>query len=280
MKFTREDIDRLLSDRSLILVGDYVNTSTKSLFKCLNCDNEWISYVTNIIHKKYNCPKCAGNKPLSVSDIHKKLSGRDISFIGDYVNSISKSNFRCLQCHNVWSSRVSAVLSGQGCPECSGNKIPSIDDIEHKLKNRDIKFIGPYKNNASSTEWKCLVCEDHWMASPGNVLVARTGCPKCAEYGFNPNKSAWEYIFSRDTYIKYGITNDLERRLKEHSRYGNFTLIHSRFHEYGESARQWEKNIKILFGGKYVDKLLCPDGWTETLPVSLLEEVINSQFKI
>lgn len=274
-KFTKEDINERLKGRPVVLIGEFNNTSSKSVFKCLDCDNEWSSYVTNVLHKKYNCPKCAGNKPLSIDDVRSRLDGRDIEIIGDYTNSISKSTFVCGCCNGIWNARVSAVLSGQGCPTCNGAVSPSVDMIGDKLNGRDIKFIGPYKNNSTSTEWQCLKCDNHWFATPGNLLVAKTGCPNCAEYGFNPDKSAWEYGFTRDGYLKYGITNDLTRRLYEHRKHGEIVMVHERYHEQGHDALKWERYIKRTHGGRYATKEQCPDGWTETLPISLLERVIG-----
>ena len=79
-----------------------------------------------------------------------------------------------------------------------------------------------------------------------------------------------------DTFIKYGISNSIESRLYRHR-------LHNPPHEVvviykfsnGEKARLWENNIKDAMGGNYVKKDKCPDGWTETLPIFLLEIIIE-----
>ena len=47
--------------------------------------------------------------------------------------------------------------------------------------------------------------------------MAKTGCPSCAEYGFNPDKPAWFYLLKRKGQQQLGILNDFSRRMKEHS---------------------------------------------------------------
>jgi len=275
MKLTKDIINERINERLVILVGDLKNTSSKALFECLKCQFKWSSFVSNVVHKNRGCPKCAGNMPLTFEVVQKRLVDRDVEFIGEYVNSVTKSKFRCKRCSNIWFARVSAILSGQSCPECNGTSPLTVEMIEKSLIGRDIEFIGPYKNNSSSTKWRCLKCDNVWMTSTGNLLVAKTGCPSCAEYGFNANKPAWAYVFAREKYLKYGITNDLNRRLSEHRKYGDITLIYEQHYHSGKLAVKWEKDIKKLFGGRYVTKEQCPEGWTETLAITLLEDVIN-----
>ena len=119
-------------------------------------------------------------------------------------------------------------------------------------------------------------CGHIWIAKPCDILNGEHGCPKCAKHGFNPALSAWSYIFERNNYIKYGITNNLEQRLKAHRRYGEFVVHHSVHYENGKFAKDWENNIKVQYGGKYVLKEECPDGYTETLPLEILPSLLLS----
>jgi len=50
----------------------------------------------------------------------------------------------------------------------------------------------------------------------------------------------------------------------------------SKLYEKGIDALNWEKNIKIIFGGKFVTKELVPNGWTETLPKNNLESLLKT----
>jgi len=114
---------------------------------------------------------------------------------------------------------------------------------------------------------------------PYNVVNSGSGCPHCADYtngGFKPSLPAWEYVFIREDYLKFGITNNLTGRLNDHRRGGEIVLVHEKYHENGQLALDWERHIKQTHGGRYVTKEQCPDGYTETLPIALLESIIWS----
>jgi hypothetical protein len=49
----------------------------------------------------------------------------------------------------------------------------------------------------------------------------------------------------------------------------------SEYHQDGKRALDWENNIKRTFGGRYVTKEQCPDGYTETLAIHLLEHIVK-----
>jgi hypothetical protein len=100
-----------------------------------------------------------------------------------------------------------------------------------------------------------------------------SGCPSCAEYGFNPDKEAYSYLIQFDTFLKFGITNNINRRLRSLKKNGKFNIINTKKFIKGSDALLWEKSIKIIFGGKYVNKDICPDGHTETLSLDLLSAI-------
>jgi hypothetical protein len=131
-------------------------------------------------------------------------------------------------------------------------------------------MLSEYTNARASS---LFCCEDghKWQASPDNVMK-KSGCPHCADYGFNPSKPAYAYLLDYGDFIKYGITNSLMSRLRNH-RYknGDFTVIATRLYEHGTDALRWENDIKTTLGGKYATRERCPDGYTETLRPSLTE---------
>ena len=47
----------------------------------------------------------------------------------------------------------------------------------------------------------------------------------------------------------------------------------------GQLALDWENHIKRVYGGRYATKEQCPDGYTETLPIELLENLIKEKSK-
>ena len=64
--------------------------------------------------------------------------------------------------------------------------------------------------------WKCK--EGHkWNAAvKSRTRSNKSGCPVCAESGFNPDKPSWFYLMGRTGEQQLGITNVLQDRLRTH----------------------------------------------------------------
>jgi len=165
------------------------------------------------------------------------------------------------------------------CNGGSNNVLSNKKELIDKLlaDGRGMSLIGEYTNAQTKTWFKCMAGHQ-WEAKPHSVKNMGSGCPICADHsggGFRVGKPAWEYAFVRENYLKFGITNNLSNRLTDHKRHGDFTLVHSRYHEIGQQALDWENLVKKKFDGKFVSKEQCPDGYTETLPTYLLEMIVN-----
>jgi hypothetical protein len=205
--------------------------------------------------------------------------GKNIILIGSYTKQKNKSLFRCEECYYEWEATPDNVIRRSGCPICANVSnaeyfTSSKEEFGEYLlsNNRKLILVGEYTKSWNKSLFQCDVCDHQWMAKPNNIKNGK-GCPKCAKYGFNPGKPAWGYVFERNNYIKYGITNNLEQRLNIHRRYGEIILHYSEYHEKGIDAKYWETNIKNSFGGNFVTKDKCPSGWTETLSLDHLKEI-------
>lgn len=210
-------------------------------------------------------------------------SGKDAKLIGPYQKSKIKSLFECSHGH-TWMATPDNVMRRSGCPKCFAieSKIRSEiathtkEDMNAYLleEGRGFILIGDYTNNATKTLFQCGLGH-RWEAVPRNIKSGR-GCPYCADYtqgGFKPGKSAWSYLLDFGYFLKFGITNDLTRRLKDHQKSGTYTVLHTQYHEVGQKAWDWERLIKQTYGGNFVTKDELPDGWTETLSITLAEQI-------
>lgn len=54
-----EDLKKI--NPRIIVLGVYINTTTKTLHKCLDCGHEWETKPYNILCRKTGCPVCSGN---------------------------------------------------------------------------------------------------------------------------------------------------------------------------------------------------------------------------
>jgi hypothetical protein len=208
---------------------------------------------------------------------------RKIVLIGEYLGSKTKTMFECSVGHKFMATPDKILNLNRGCSICvkisdglnfrKNNPITK-EEINDRLRvtNRGIILVGEYLGTHKHTLFRCSKNHE-WYCAPSNA-VRGYGCPSCANFGFDPTKPTHGYILLFDTFIKYGITTDLKIRLMKHkTNNGSYILHKTKLFETGHDAISWENNIKKTFGGKYVDKELCPDGWTETLPIEKLSEI-------
>ena len=82
----------------------------------------------------------------------------------------------------------------------------------------------------------------------------KSGCPSCAEYGYDPNKKGWLYFLVQIQLQMYqvGITNFPEQRLKAHGSRG-WEVIEIRGPLDGHLAQQWETAILRMLKAKGAD---------------------------
>jgi hypothetical protein len=216
------------------------------------------------------------NKPLTKEIVNQRLSGREVEMIGDYVNKDTKTLFRCALNHE-WLASPNNVMRGNGkcCPYCAGQAPLSKEIINNRLvlSGKGYSLTGEYVDTSTHTTFECS--NGHtWMAKPNNILNGR-GCPSCAEYGFNPDKSAWIYVLDFGNFIKYGISNNLKQRLYRYRNNGSYKIVFSKIYKNGNIAQKWERDIKNILGGRYVSREIIPDGWTETLSIEMYEQIIS-----
>jgi hypothetical protein len=272
-KLTITEINNRLLPKGIKVIGEYISSSVSTLLEC-NSGHQWKTRVANLLNRNDGCPICSGHnhtKKWTTESINDFLSERKIKLISEYLGKVAKKGrFMCDQGH-IWETSIASVLSGKGCKSCYGKNMPlDIKTIQDRYKKLGYEVTGEYVNYSSVLNFTCS--NGHtWSSKVGN-----TRCSSCATYGFKTNRPSFGYILKFDNFIKYGISNSIESRLYRHK-------LHNPPHEVvaifkfsdGQKAKLWENAIKTTMGGNYVSKDKCPDGWTETLPVTLLETIIE-----
>lgn len=167
---------------NIVLLGEYVNSTTKILCRCKVCGFEWEAYPTHLIHDIRKCPKCSGRYKTHdefESQLHE--INDDILVVGKYINSNTKICFKCKKCDCEWYARPSSVLNGTGCPRCAGNiKLTSDDFFDRAFKRKpNIEIVGNYIDMKTKILCKCKVCKYEWYSSPNTIINKEHGCPNC-----------------------------------------------------------------------------------------------------
>lgn len=279
-KLKKEDIEGWLKEdgRGISIVSEYTSTRVKTTFEC-SSGHRWEA-TPNAIKNGKGCPVCDS---FTETDMSNWLldSGNGIVMIGKYGGTKIKTKFQCQHGHQ-WDARPDNIKKGDNCPICSvKNRSISTEEFSEWLMNKDsgVKLLSNYINAHSKITLRCEN-EHEWETTPNTIKNGRGRCPKCypinPKKGFNPNKPGWIYVLVFGDFIKYGITNNLQQRLKKHLRNGNYVVGHTHRYEIGQHALDWENHIKRTHGGRYVTKEQCPDGYTETLPINSMEWIVKT----
>lgn len=120
-----EFVDKLHKvNPSIIVLGEYITSTTPILVKCRNDGHEWLS-TPNTLLNGTGCIICFWNSmKLTTEDFKKKLHevNPTIEILGEYVNTNTHIEYRCLNCNNIHTATPSNLLRGYGCPYCNMSK--------------------------------------------------------------------------------------------------------------------------------------------------------------
>lgn len=172
--------------------------------------------------KGHGCIECAGVKLKTTEQfiVEAKKTHGDLY---DYSETVYKGNKNKLtiicSSHGEFSQLPNAHLKGHGCEKCSIEYIALHQTKTNEEFIQQAKKVHGLKYDYSETEYLSardlvkIICNEHGVFEqvPDSHLRG-SGCPGCAEYGFNTDSPAILYYLkiSHDNklYYKIGITNN------------------------------------------------------------------------
>lgn len=203
------------------------------------------------------------------------IKNKNIEVVEKYISANTKITHRCLIDGYKWDATPANILSGFGCPKCSGRFRRTHNDyIEEVFKiNPHIKVVGRFGGLQTPILHKCLVHNMEWMTRPEAVLDG-CGCKLCGaeKIGDKNRKTHEQYVLELkevdsnivvlDTYID-AITPILHKCLIDkhewYARPGNILFGYGcpKCHESsGErQIRQWleKHDITYVFQKSFID---------------------------
>lgn len=207
--------------------------------------------------KGRGCAVCSGKQinigANDLSSTHPEIAAEAYGWNPQTVTAGSTSKKLKWICNNkhVYEATPAARTRSDGkntsCPICANKQVlKGFNDLLTTNPNLASEAFGwdPSIVTAGShliKRWRCQSGHE-WNARVNSRRIS--GCPSCAVSGFNPNLPAYIYFLDQTTWEMYqiGITNDLQRRLNEHSRNG-WEVIDLRGPMDGHLAQQWETAI-------------------------------------
>lgn len=169
-------------NENIIIVGTYINSTTKILCKCKIDNFKWSATPSNLL-RGTGCPLCSGNMKMSHDDFELKMKEihPNILLVGKYTNSKTKIRCKCLIDGYEWDTIPNNLLKGCGCHKCVNKARRTHDEFVAELKqiNPNIEIRSRFKTVNSLVECFCIRCKNEFYSLPTNLLKGH-GCSVCA----------------------------------------------------------------------------------------------------
>ena len=175
---------------------EYKGNHEKMNFICNKC-NDVVSVTPNNIknnirlNREYYCNTCSSKrlseqktntKEKCIERLEKKFPNR-YSLL-EYNGMTEDCKFKCNECNAEFTYKPEKLLSYKHpyCPDCSnGFKHDKRDYLQRCFEESHGKIIPieRFINNRTKILHKCVICDHEWKATPGNIVINHTCCPKC-----------------------------------------------------------------------------------------------------
>jgi hypothetical protein len=114
---SKEIINARIADRGIVMLSEYKNTDTKSLFQCRE-GHTWETTPYHVSKKGTGCPYCSQQAPLTTENVNARIADRGIVMLDEFITNSVKVSFQCNEGH-IWDAKPNNVLNGRGCPDCA-----------------------------------------------------------------------------------------------------------------------------------------------------------------
>ena len=204
--YTKETFNEKLKEVGrfdVILIGEYINTDTSTVFKCTKCGHEWEASPSNILYNGYSCPICnyirtgLRNK-VTDKDFKEKVKelNPDIEAISEYKGRETPVTFKCSKGH-IWESKPSGFYENPQCPYCNESTKKLIEgyndlatvrpDLVKYFKDKELtKKIKPQSNK--KVDLICPYCGHEKKMMVSNLYKEGFYCDICNDGISFPNK--------------------------------------------------------------------------------------------
>lgn len=119
---------------------------TKIEWLCTICNTPWSATVDSVLNLGSGCPKCAGNKKMTLEECQERIESENrniivLSLANGRKNHERRGKLRCGSCSHEWEMILSNLLGKkQGCPRC-GKSGRYTESWFHVNKDRE-KVLG------------------------------------------------------------------------------------------------------------------------------------------
>jgi len=246
--------------------------------------------VTHVVNKS-GCPSCGNIKRAltqkdSLEDfIAKANSIHQSKFDYSYANYVNNQTKIIILCpiHGQFKQRPAEHLNGKGCKECGINK-RSTEQMYSNEKYKELskqvhgdKYDYSKVNYAGAFCKVVICCPIHGdFEQLARDHIRGSGCPSCANYGFDKSKPGILYYLKITTddgkiLYKIGITNRTVSERFGLAELSKIEIVKQKLYENGQDAYDLEqKMLKKYKKYKYNGPKVLDSGNTELFTEDVL----------
>lgn len=214
MKKTHEEYVRQMAtiNPDIEVIGEYINSRTPILHKCLIHNVEWMASPTHMLQGS-GCWDCHTEKiKVSLTKSNAEyiaevaIINPYIEVVGTYVNAKTPILHKCLIDGNEWFAAPDSILAGTGCPKCKKSK--GEKEISYWLENRNISYI--FQKRFEDCIDKSFLPFDFYLPDY-NICIEYDGKQHFEPIEYFGGEEYFEYIKKHDNIkTQYCIDNNIK----------------------------------------------------------------------
>jgi hypothetical protein len=195
-RVTLADARADFAHRGLTLLADeYVNVSTRMLFRCRKCGYKGTLPLNDVRRKGCGCRMCGirrrvAGRTFSLQQVESLLKREKIKLLSKvYENSSSMLQVECMKCGNVWKATFNSLNPNKkrhtGCPPCSlaravDGRRHTTEQVRSLLQKMGITLLSEYEQSQKPIKVRFGSC-GHITSKSWNELQSGRGCSRCAK---------------------------------------------------------------------------------------------------
>lgn len=182
---TPEDYHILAGENNFTWLGPKVpNVKTNTWWLC--SQRHKFDSCYSQIQSGAGCRYCAPNLPKTPGDYLALAQERSLEWLGGMPSGIfEKSDWKCLECGNIWKARFADISRGTGCPKCAIQKQAEKQRLKPEsyralAEGLGYQWKGPEAKNARQKTW--WICnKGHSFKISYDNLSRGQRCKHCTE---------------------------------------------------------------------------------------------------
>lgn len=271
------------------LSTEYINNSTKMLWKCSNKHHSIWETAFSYIKKGCWCPECAKlSEDQVLEKCYIKAKAMNGLFLSTtYKNRQSKLKFQCNSGHPAFETTYDNVINHDTwCPRCAGMFTP--EEFLQKAQEKAISKGGlclsnEYINGANKLVWKCFHPEHKpWKSTYSSVVNSDKWCKNCSNFNYykeNKIRNLLEYLFDTEfpsTKPKWNINPKTQKllQLDGYSQSLNLAFEFQGVQHYKE-IKYFKMNQEILQYLQFKDKVKKENCITNNVTLLIINDNEN-----